>query len=36
MKDGITTAPKLLTEAELINLMDKSGIGKQKNDILVT
>ncbi|KAI8811291.1 DNA topoisomerase [Cladochytrium replicatum] len=27
MKNGHTTAPQLLTEADLINIMDKSGIG---------
>ncbi len=28
MIDGRTTAPKLLSEAELIGTMDKNGIGK--------
>lgn len=27
MKDGTTTAPTMLTEAELIAMMDKHGIG---------
>ncbi|TKY85865.1 hypothetical protein EX895_005406 [Sporisorium graminicola] len=27
MKEGSTTPPKLLTEADLVNLMDKNGIG---------
>lgn len=28
MKEGNTTAPSLLTEADLVSLMDKNGIGK--------
>lgn len=27
MKEGLTSPPKLLTEADLVNLMDKNGIG---------
>ena len=28
MKEGETTAPKLLTEADLVSLMDRNGIGE--------
>lgn len=28
LKDGQTSAPKYLTEADLVTLMDKNGIGK--------
>lgn len=28
LRDGQTTKPNLLTEADLVNLMDKNGIGQ--------
>ena len=27
LREGVTTSPSLLTEADLVNLMDKNGIG---------
>lgn len=34
LREGVTTKPNLLTEADLVTLMDKNGIGKQYADLL--